>query len=495
MPPLNRDCGEEDMSLWELRDGAFAKAFSTSGLEIEPDSVLITSLNADGNIIRIPFGVVFDEFTLDSNQDLIVLAGVNPQPTSQGWIRICSLVTGQAHPHAKHPLLNLELGFRAVDLQPFDIALKTKGELPAIKFASAEDLVYEILIWNWKTGRPLNRVGCDRGICDFVFLDSNNLVVWSARCASGRLALGSPDLLVYEQIGSTSFECNVFDNGTFDISTFPKLSPAFTFHFPKLRPLSRVSVRRFLLQSDYGAGVCFATSVPFTNLRAMTLGLTMTLILEGSQYMLRIFVDVCQLFEHIERGKRQSISKLSWNEWGDLATRWFKVDSELSHWICWIFGSRYISNAERYLSVIDFHSPTVRRHAGRSRGAYFLPQRSANFLEKMNGRINTGYLPIIPGGGMESMGSGWPDEVAACNDLVVVVCVTSEEVTSMPYFEEPVVSRLPYRMATRVQAVNVREDWLISGTQLIGIDYGFSSNSNYVTVYTIQGLDETEGSA
>ncbi|KAG8777524.1 hypothetical protein FRC12_000327 [Ceratobasidium sp. 428] len=502
MAPINRDCGEENMSLWELRDGAFAKAFSTSGSDMEADSVLITSLNAERNKTRISFGVVFNEFTLDSNQDLIVLAGVGPQPTpqdlahttSQGWIRICSLVTGQAHPHAKRPLLNLKLGFRIVDLQPFDVALEIKGELLVIKFASAEDFVYEILVWNWKTGRPLNRIGCDRGVCDFVSLDRNHLVVWSARGANGRLALSSPDLLIYEQIGLASIERGVSDDGTFDISTFPKLSPAFTFQFPTLRALSRISVRGLLLRSDYGTGTCFATSLPFANSKALTLGLTMTLILEGSHHMLRIFVDACQLTRHLEQGKRQSISKLIWNEWGEHATRWFEVDNEFSHWVCWIFGSRYVSNAEQYLSVIDFHSPTVRRHAGRYRDTYFLPERSNYILEKMTRRINTGYLPITPGGEVESLGCDWPDKVARHDDSVVVVCVTAEEATSMPYFEQPAISRLPYRMVTRVQTVNVREDWLINGTQLIGIDYDFGPNPNNVTVYGIQGLDEVEGS-
>ncbi|KAG8771490.1 hypothetical protein FRC12_003583 [Ceratobasidium sp. 428] len=487
MPPINRECGEETMLCWEFRDGVFAQAFSASGLEIESDSMLIIPLDTDGNISSISFGVAFNEFTLDPSQGLVVLAGVHSQAKSRGWIRICSSVTGQAHSRAKHPLLNLELGFSASTfIRAFDITLEIKGELLAVKFASAEKFIYEILIWNWKTGRLLNRISCDHGICNFAFLDNDHLVVWSACRESGRLPLTSLNLLVYEQVGSTRFDHDISDGETFDIPTFPELSPAFTFQFPKLRVYSQVDASGFLLRSDYGSKRNFAKSTPFAHSEALTLGLTMSLVLEGTSLRFRIFVDAHQLTNHLRQGKSRRISKLSWHEWGERATRWFEVDSGPNHWICWMFGSRYVIS-EEYLSVIDFHTPTVRRHANRLQDTYVVHERSEDALKSIARRIYAGRLPVTPGGEDESAGSDWPDETAASGDAVVAFCVTSEEATNMPYFDEPVMSRLPYRMVSRVQPVGAQEGWLISGSQLISIDYGFGLDTDEVVVYTIRG--------
>ncbi|KAG8777525.1 hypothetical protein FRC12_000328 [Ceratobasidium sp. 428] len=495
MPPINRECGEETMLCWEFRDGVFAQAFSASGLEIESDSMLIIPLDTDGNISPISFGVAFNEFTLDPSQGLVVLAGVHSQAKSRGWIRICSSVTGQAHSQAKHPLLNLELGFSASTfIRAFDITLEIKGELLAVKFASAEKFIYEILIWNWKTGKLLNRIRCDRGICNFAFLDSDHLVIWSACRESGRLPLTLLNLLVYEQVGSTRFEHDIPDGGTFDIPTFPELSPAFTFHFPKFRAYSQVDSAGFLLRSDYGSRRSFTKSIPFAHSAALTLGLTMSLVLEGTSLRFRIFVDAHQLIDHLRWGGGRQISKLSWHEWGERATRWFEVDSGPNHWICWMFGSRYVIS-EEYLSVIDFHTPTVRRHANRHQNTYIVHERSEDALKKISRRIGAGRLPIVPGGEDESAENDWPEETDASDDAVVAVCVTSEEATNMPYFDEPVMSRLPYRMVSRVQPVDAWEGWLISGSQLISIDYGFGLDTDEVMVYTVGGLDEINGNS
>ncbi|KAG9124138.1 putative ATP-dependent RNA helicase DHR1, partial [Ceratobasidium sp. 392] len=357
-PSREFDCGEEEMLLWELRDGVFAKSFSASSSNMGPDSMCFIPLGADGDLTRVEFGVVFSEFTMDLSQDLVVLAGIGSQEWSCGWVRLCSSATGRAHPQAKHSMLALELGFSVSNLMSFDITLEVKDELLVVKFASAEKRLYEILVFNWKTGRLLNRISCDNGIGNFVFLDNDRLVVWSACFEDERPALTALNLLVYQQISLNSFECNASDSGTFNIPMLPKLAPSFTFEFPKLHASSQVDLSGFLLRSDYGSGTNLAESTPFAHSRALTLGLTMSLILEGSFHPLRIFVDVCRLIGHLEQGKEQAISKLSWKEWGECATRWFEDNVEPNHWICWMFGSRYIPSVEEYLTVIDFHTPT-----------------------------------------------------------------------------------------------------------------------------------------
>ncbi|KAG8709176.1 hypothetical protein FRC09_000822 [Ceratobasidium sp. 395] len=68
------------MTLWELRDGVFAKAFIRhSGL----GSVLLLPLDSGESRTQVDFDTTFNALTMDLGQDLIALAGVEPdQPTS-----------------------------------------------------------------------------------------------------------------------------------------------------------------------------------------------------------------------------------------------------------------------------------------------------------------------------------------------------------------------------------------------------------------------------
>ncbi|KAG8730316.1 hypothetical protein FRC10_002867, partial [Ceratobasidium sp. 414] len=172
-PPVNQYCGEEAMHLWELRDGMFAKAYSFNDFDLEANAMGLFPLGIDGSHPRVDFRVTFHEFTLDPSQDLVALAAVNPQKQSHVWVRLCSATTGQVHLQAKHPLLAVELGFGVMVSLPFSITLEIKNELIVVKFASVRNRVYEILTWNWRTGGLPNRISCDNGISNFVFLDKD----------------------------------------------------------------------------------------------------------------------------------------------------------------------------------------------------------------------------------------------------------------------------------------------------------------------------------
>ncbi|KAG9095050.1 hypothetical protein FRC06_010173 [Ceratobasidium sp. 370] len=473
-PPVDQYCGEEMMSLWELRDGVFANAYSSNHADLEANGMEIFPLGIDGGHTRTDFRVAFNEFTLDLGQDLVALAGVDPQEHSHAWVRLCSATTGQVHPQAKHPLLSVELGFNVLIGIAFSLTLEIKNELIVVKFASTEGRVYEIVIWNWKTGRLLNRIGCDNGIGNFLFLDKNRLVVWSAHSASGSNALTGANLLVYEQIGSANSGHDVLDSGTFNISSFPKLSPAFTFQFPELQASSEINPMGFLLRSDYGSGSKLAQSAPFAYSRALTLGLTMSLTIDGDSFPLRIFVGTNQLLDCIERARAQLVSKLSWEDWGEHATRWFQAD-EPDHWICWMFGSRFIIGIE-HISVVDFHTPTVRRHANRHQDTYVSLEKPEDDSTDREERIRMGQFPIHVDEEYIIIDSSGPDELRAMSENAVVVdIVTAQEPTILPYFDKPVTSLLPYRVATRY-------------------NFGFGLGSNEMTVYIVGGSGETADS-
>ncbi|KAG8725136.1 hypothetical protein FRC12_024222, partial [Ceratobasidium sp. 428] len=71
----NHDCNLEDMTFWELRDGVFAKAFIRhTGL----GSVLLLPLDSGECRTQVDFDTTFNVLTMDLGQDLITLAGVEP---------------------------------------------------------------------------------------------------------------------------------------------------------------------------------------------------------------------------------------------------------------------------------------------------------------------------------------------------------------------------------------------------------------------------------
>ncbi|KAG8709175.1 hypothetical protein FRC09_000821 [Ceratobasidium sp. 395] len=509
----NYDCNLEEGTLWELRDGVFAKALRHN----QPESIFLLPFDFDGTRTQVNFGTAFDEFTMDLSQDLIVLAGVEADQLSHGWLRLCSSTTGQAHPQARKPLLELDLGFEVRVGQvraglPPSLTLEIKNDLVAAKFECTIELVYEILIWNWKTGRLMHRINSDNGLCSFGFLDSDRLIVWSARRSTDKsFNLPPISLVVYAQLSCAGPGYEVPDSGVLNISSLPTLQPAFTFRFPKLKASNSVRREDFLLRSDYGSGSRIGVSSPFTCSRALTLGLTMSIQLRGDMCSLRIFVDALQLVRHMELAQGRSISELDWDEWGEHATRWFHARHP-THRIGWMFGSRSMSQGE-HLSVVDFHTPTVRRHANRRQNTYFSPKRSEEFIAERLNQINQGCFPNafseddIKYGQLDGWNRATMDENA-----VIIDFVTSQEPTIISLFKKPVTSRLPYRIVTLVQLLGGHEGWLISGKQLIGMGVcfcaatrlfthcspcawqgsGWTTSADELTVYTIGGSDDED---
>ncbi|KAG8714275.1 hypothetical protein FRC08_012142 [Ceratobasidium sp. 394] len=500
-PPVQQHYGDEDMPLWELRGGVFVKAFNHPGTRLtftgKPNSLRLFRLDVPDRSTQVDFSTTFSEFSLDTSQELVVLVGMGAGAVEcNGWIRFRSSVTGQAHPLATHPVQTVELGFDISDTSTYDLAVEIKHDLVAVLFAcsTSGERSYEVLIWNWKRGVLLNRINCDHGICRFVFLDDNRLVLWSARGTGGGNTLNSIDLLVYEQIGSSRSNRDDAGAQLVDIPSFPSLSPALTFHFPRLRDSSGIKAEGLELLSDYGPGASFAACAPFTHPNALTLGLTISVVDDGDLIPLRIFVDTGKLLGHLRRAKEKAVSTLAWEGWGENATRWFHADTP-NPWIRWMFGSRFIVKND-CISVVDFHTPTVRRHAHRQRDTYVSLELSPGELQQKESCILHGRLPSALKQNDRDASSDHSDESASDttgeNDVVVDI-VECNQPTSLSCFDEPVVSRLPYRIITRLRPSGQHSGWLISGNHLVGIrySYGFGPSTNEVTIYTVAGSNET----
>ncbi|KAG8698517.1 hypothetical protein FRC09_007193, partial [Ceratobasidium sp. 395] len=257
--PVQLAYGGENMPLWELRDGIFAKAYAnrdTQPLTPGPNSLRLFSLDHIDTGTRVDLGVPFHEFNIDPSQDLVVLVGANfSNREPLGWIQFRASTTGQRHPQAAHAVITIKLDLEAENATIHN-QVELKQDLVAVLFAciSPPARPYEVLIWNWKRGILLNRIGSENGICSFVFLDANRLALWCARGEHGSEVLDSLDLLVYDKIGSSNPAYNVPDPGKWHIPSSPILGPTLTFQFPKLQEASRVKPGGFTLLSDYGSG-------------------------------------------------------------------------------------------------------------------------------------------------------------------------------------------------------------------------------------------------
>ncbi|KAG8771488.1 hypothetical protein FRC12_003581, partial [Ceratobasidium sp. 428] len=209
--PVQQYCGHERLCLWELQGGVFAKAIAKPGTS-SPSSLMLFPLDATENT-RVDFGCTFNEFTFDPSQNLVVLVGIEPNTSNRAWVHFCSSVTGQAHPQAKHPSLTAELGLDVLLNTIYDIVLEMKGELVAIQFSSFVENSYEILVWNWKTGTLISKIGHRDGVGGFGFLDNYRLALWSAYGADSD-GLRSAELLVYELFDSKPLGIETLDKRT-----------------------------------------------------------------------------------------------------------------------------------------------------------------------------------------------------------------------------------------------------------------------------------------
>ncbi|KAG8713136.1 hypothetical protein FRC08_013654 [Ceratobasidium sp. 394] len=489
-PPVQLRGGDEDMPLWELRDGVFVKSYHGSGGQLstnKPNFLRLIPLDSANNAsTQVNFGVNFGEFSLDASQNLAVLVDIDGHAEEcYGWIRLCSSVTGQAHPLAAHPVLTAKLGFQGLS---YDHAIEIKHELVVVQFSWSISAKYghEVLIWDWKKGTLLNRISRNDSICIFALLDSDRLILWSVS-ADEDDTLNSMSLLVYEQISSSRPEIGGANGQRVDTLSFPSLSPSLTFRFPKLQDSSSISTPRLCsMVSDYGSGASLATYIPFATSRALTLGLSMYIHDSESDNPLRIFVDVDQLLHHLDRAKQQAIHTLAWKDWGENATRGFRADTP-NDWIRCVFGSRF-SMRDAHISIIEFHTPTVRRHAHRRRSTYIPLARSPDAVQSRESRIFTGVLPnFLSYDGIYM--SGEANGTTLRKDDVLVDTVESDQPTYLPYFDEPVVSRLPYRIVTRIGPADRHAGWLISGNHVVGIRHlpGSDWSTGDLTVYAVGG--------
>lgn len=315
-----------------------------------------------------------------------------------------------------------------------------------------------IWIWNWQSGAFLHKIECVPSVY-LRFLDKDHLVISSAY--SGGVSLVAYDI----SRPPTPFDAHLYE------PRYPTLSPILVFEFPQ---------SGYPLRSAWIPGrVAQTISAALASTRATALELTLSLRPSNGlakHRSFRIFVSTVKLLDYIEQCRQRSITTLPWDDWGERATRWFVDAFPPHHEVCSISQSRRIiasppftlSHGVQYISIIDFNTPTVKRYANRaSDSSLALPE------SRIDVTINK--KMVLEGGGMianrpseailEELG-GYADNpdkmvyVESVNDSTPTIIRTG--------FVRPIISRLPYRIVTKLQPVPAHAVWSISENYIVG---------------------------
>lgn len=335
----------------------------------------------------------------------------------------------------------------------------------------------EIWVWDWPAGACLHKIDFYSAICYPRFLDMKHLVLFSA-------TLGEASLHIYN-ISSLPLDQEVSPNGYFYGPSHPTLHPALVLEFPHLNEFYEITARGFPLISDRIPGRRSIGSATLAYPSATTLGLMLTLqrsrnanTILADYLCYRIFVSASKLLDYTKQHDPKTTTTLPWNDWGEHSTRWFVESFRSCPRYYWISDSRYVlanpprelSDGRQYLSVVCFHTPTVKRYSDHTSKNYLaMPRSETNAVTEKK--------VILEGEGLIGGRPAWAilEELAGSTDSskdMVYVGIVDENAPTITTtgFARPFISRLPYRIATKLRTVPAYSHWLIDGSHIIGTD-------------------------
>ncbi|KAG8761103.1 hypothetical protein FRC11_014385 [Ceratobasidium sp. 423] len=183
--PTERTLMERDKSLlWELREGSYTVAFSsTPDTLLDPDTLWVSPFDHPGDPNPVAFRDHFHAFTSDLEQDLVALLKVDPDQSVHFFfptpprtnrlntsdthlqIRLCSATTGLAHPLAQNSKFIVQVDVQVPDpgAEPEAIGIEIMDNIFAARVSDLTSEEYEILAWDWKSGALLLRIGSKTG--------------------------------------------------------------------------------------------------------------------------------------------------------------------------------------------------------------------------------------------------------------------------------------------------------------------------------------------
>ncbi|KAG9096726.1 hypothetical protein FRC06_008392 [Ceratobasidium sp. 370] len=464
----------EQYTLWELRDGLFASAYTETGFHsMQANAVQVIRLDDPTSRWAVTFEDDFHELTIDPSQDLLVLAAVNLINSAMLSLRFCSLTTGLAHPLARRPLLTLQLEFGVTPFWAYStIALSIVDELLILNLISHNihepyvKLLYDVLVIDWHSGTLLNHIGSRRGFCSAGCLDRDRLVVFAADIANWDVNAPGPNsmrLLLYDQIRIPHARGPRQDEAICDVSAHPALSPILRLDFPVFLPEVSVVVIDFLLRpGSTPSHIPLCDSKFITDPFRRTLSLNVRFVTIDGDGWFVIFVDVRKLLCYLSQARSQQFTSLSWDEWGEYSTRWIRPSDPPSPWISWMDGSRFVKTAHAHgpaqpqLVIADFNTAIVRRFSTRESAKYRL--FDANEEREVFAEGSWPHITQDP-------------EAHQRGEREMAVYTVEEDLPTIirNLSTTPIVSRLPYRLTAIVGLSVAYDSWMIDGNRLIGI--------------------------
>lgn len=326
----------------------------------------------------------------------------------------------------------------------------------------------EILIFDWKLGMLLNKILCGHP-CAFGFLNPDTLFVFNF---SDENDVPATSLLIYENIRRRTDPWQDDPIG-YGPSQYTSMTPHFQLDFPEFPPGSyaQFSMRSELasMTTAYGSAVF----VPLPTARiievSMLVGHYNRRDAEFSCYGICLskqkLLHLISLEHSPEPG--QSLIKIPWEAWGERTTRWFENTGTGGYWISRAYGTRFLrimgfdeSSPLEHISVLDFHPVTTRRfcspHLSMWGSAEARRHLDANTTDEDFDRA-------------ESSFQSRQDALAEDENAVFVDTIDEDVPTITPFNGKSIITRLPYRIVTRVRSETHRLGWMIDNNCIIGL--------------------------
>ncbi|KAG8784764.1 hypothetical protein FRC12_018322 [Ceratobasidium sp. 428] len=484
---LKIDPVDADMRLYELRQGFYAAALSTT--HALPGIVKLIHL-ATGSTRLLTLGLNFSEFQIDPSQGLMVLVAIEESISETSTIHLRSVLDGSPHEGTQHPDWKIQLPF-PMYRRSSGIFIEIMDDLLAVKYVSFDKDLTEILIWNWRRAILLNRIRCTGPSCTFGFLTPNSIILFQ----SASVEDPEVSLLVFDNVRTPRIPVSNHP-GHYVTSEYEPLVPRVLFEFPPFIP---GSLAYLLLRAEPAPTLASSGSAPFLpRPDARILQLSMTVIRNYgqarglSQY--QFFISKEKLLKHIlplddlPEPSEYPI-KVPWNGWGEYTTRLFETRSAISPWICRTYGTRFIQSSplrddedelpHEYISVLDFHTPTVRRFSSQDEHPSMWDSKEGRRHIDLNSTDED--LEHVTNTLLSKIADPARDQNMTCVDTI------DEDVPSKtPFNGDILVTRLPYRIVTRVQPLPKHSGWMMDNNSVIGMPGDDMENiqHEYMNIFT-----------